>query len=281
IVIRPEFKTVTVPTFNFDGPADVVSRSYESVAAKAEELAKAHFAKHRGSKTERWVAEGMGHEPDDECPFCGQETRELELLKAYKAYFDSSYSEYLKRVSGIRESVLNRLGDAQLTSWIVAYEFNQGLHSVWAESLELKEIPTLDIAKAAGILKAAKAELLKLVEAKERNPLDAFDPAPFSNVLAKLNTVVSMAQSYNAVMAKLNEQAADYKAKFARADVAALTAKRSELLIRKNRYDAKTIHMLNAVLDARAGYKRAEMAKEAARAEVDKQIGRATWRDRG
>src|SRR5690606_37772358 len=120
---RPEFKTVTVRTFNFDGPADVVSRSYESVAAKAEELAKADFAKHRGSKTERWVAEGMGHEPDDECPFCGQETRELELLKAYKAYFDSSYSEYLKRVSGIRESVLNRLGDAQLASWIVAYEF--------------------------------------------------------------------------------------------------------------------------------------------------------------
>src|SRR5690606_33527501 len=134
----------------------------------------------------------------------------------------------------------------------------------------LKEIPTLDIAKAAGILKAAKAELLKLVEAKERNPLDAFDPAPFSNVLAKLNTVVSMAQSYNAVMAKLNEQAADYKAKFARADVAALTARRSELLIRKNRYDAKTIHMVNAVQDARAGYKSAEMAKDAARAELDK-----------
>src|SRR5690606_3102805 len=36
IASRPEFKAVTVPTFSFDGLAEVVASSFESVAFKAE-----------------------------------------------------------------------------------------------------------------------------------------------------------------------------------------------------------------------------------------------------
>jgi len=82
---RAAFKTVAVPSFNFDGLAEVLSSSFESLSMKAEETAKAHFAKHKGSSTERWVSEGLNHAPEEDCPFCGQPTGELELLKAYKS----------------------------------------------------------------------------------------------------------------------------------------------------------------------------------------------------
>lgn len=270
IANRPEFKTVAAPVFNLDGLAEVVASSFESLAVKAEEMAKAHFAKHNGSSTERWVSEGLGHKTHNECPFCGQQTGELELLKAYKAYFDGSYSGHLKRISGLREGVNSRLGDRQLVSWKASPEFNRGLLSVWAESLQINELPTLDFAKAIEALEAVKAELLRLVEEKERNPLAAMDPAPFANAPLALDAVVSMAQSYNAEIMKLNEAVTSYKAKFVKPDVVSLTTERGQLVTRKSRYDVETVRLVDAVKNARADYKTAEMAKDAARAELDK-----------
>lgn len=270
IANRPEFKTVSIPSFNFDGLPEVVASSFESLAVKAEEMAKAHFAKHNGSSTERWVSEGLGHQPDNECPFCGQQTDGLDLLKAYKAYFDGSYSDHLKKIYSLRESVNTRLGDRQLISWSVNSDFNQGLLSVWVESLGIQEVPTLDFAKAVEMLKAVKDELLILVEAKERNPLEALDHTPFVTALAELDTVASMARDYNVEIAKLNGGVANYKAKFAKPDVAVLTAKRGELVVRKSRYDAQTVLLINDVNKARADYKVAGIAKDAARAELDK-----------
>lgn len=270
IANRPEFKTVSVPSFNFDGLAEVVASSFESLAAKAEEMVKAHFAKHNGASTERWVSVGLEHQPDEECPFCGQQTNDLELLKAYKAYFDGSYSEHLKRISSLREDINSRIGDGQLVSWTVNSQFNQGLLSVWVESLGIQEVPTLDFAKAVETLRAVNAELLSLVEAKERNPLAELDPTPFVTALAELDVIVSMARNYNIEISTLNQAVADYKIQFAKPDVAALTTKRGQLVIHKNRYDAQTVLLVDEVNKARVNYKAAEAAKNAARAELDK-----------
>jgi wobble nucleotide-excising tRNase len=270
IANRPEFKAVAVPAFSFAGLAEIVVSSFESLAVKAEEVAKAHFAKHKGSSTERWVSEGLGHEPDDECPFCGQQTGALELLKAYKAYFDGSYSDHLARIYSFREGVTNRLGDSQLAFWTATHEFNQGLLSVWAESIGITEVPTLDFAKAVKKLESVKAELLMLVDAKERSPLTALDPEPLALAMIELDAVISMAKSYNDEVTKLNEQVVAYKAKLAKPDIATLTAKRSQVLIRKRRYDVKTVALVDEVTKARADYKAAETAKDAARAELDK-----------
>ncbi|WP_288841835.1 AAA family ATPase [uncultured Deefgea sp.] len=269
IAKRPEFKTVSVPTFSFDGFAEIVASSFESLSVGAEQLAKAHFAKHNGTSTEHWVAEGLRHQPQTECPFCGQKTGELELLNAYKTYFDRSYSDFVGRISGLRGAVQICLGDKLLDSWTINSEFNHGLLSVWAESLGINDIPKLDCAKGVEILNAIKAELQKLVEVKERNPLASLDPAPFNIALVALRAVTSMALSYNAQITKLNEQAAAYKAKFSKTDVNALTSKRDQLVIRKNRYDAKTIDLVDAVKSARANYKTAETAKNVARNALD------------
>lgn len=270
IARRPEFKTVVVPVFNFDELSEVVASSFESLSVKAEELAKAHFEKHNAANTERWVSEGLNHKPDEECPFCGQQTGGLELLKAYRAYFDGSYSAHLNRVSNLRESIGSRLGDRQFLTWTVNAQFNQGLFNVWAESLGIKEFPGLDLAKAETTLEAVKTKLLLLADAKEKNPLTALDPSPFAFAKTVLTVVVNIATDYNTEITKLNEQVAAYKTKFAKPDEAALTTQRGLLVIRKNRYDVKTVNLVDAVTKARADYKAAETAKELARTELDK-----------
>lgn len=266
---RPEFKNVAVPSFNFDGLPEVLASSFESLSVKAEETAKAHFAKHKGSSTERWIAEGMSHLPDEDCPFCGQPTGELELLNAYKAYFDGSYSEHLKRILVLRDAVILRMGAGQLVSWPASHEFNQGLLSVWAESLGITEIPSLDYGKALATLEAVKASLLKVAEEKERNPLVALDSEPFVNALAQLQSVVTSALEYNLKVTKLNEQVASHKAKLAMPNITALNTKRAELVVRKSRYEGKVVALVDEVAKARVAHKEAETAKDAARNKLD------------
>lgn len=270
IASRPEFKTVAVPIFRFGGLSEVIVSSFESMAIKAEEVAKAHFAKHNGLITERWVSEGLTHYPDEECPFCGQITSELGLLKAYRAYFDRSYSDHLKGIADLRNRVGMLVGDRQFISWEVHPEFNQGLLSVWAESLEIKDAPTLDFAGAIKTLEKVKVDLLMLVDDKERNPLVGRDPAPISVAMVELDIVISMAEQYNANIAKLNEKIVSYKARFAKPDVAALSAKRDQMVIRKRRYEAEALTQVDAVIKAREDHKTAEKSKDAARAELDK-----------
>lgn len=267
---RPEFKLVEVPSFNFGELLDVLANSFESMSVTAEEIAKAHFAKHKGSGTERWASEGLNHLPEDECPFCGQPTGELELLKAYKSYFDGTYSDHLMQISGLRDGVTSRLGDRQLISWTVNHEFNQGLLSVWAESLGITEVPSIEYDKAVTILEAVKTELLKVVEEKERNPLAALDSTLFEKVLVQLQDVPALAQNYNTEVVQLNEQVVAYKAKLATPDIAALNTNRAELVVRRNRYDDKVVALVDEVNRTRAGHKAAETAKDEARAELDK-----------
>lgn len=269
IVARPEFRGVALPVFSFDGLSEVFASSFESLAAKAEEVAKSHFSKHNGASTERWVSEGLAHQPDDECPFCGQETGDLELLKSYKAYFDASYSNHMARVSGLREDVISRFGGGQLASWTVNSEFNQGLLSVWAESLEITEIATLDSAEAAKIVETIKAEILALVDAKERNPLESLAATPIANAKIALDAVNCMAKNYNVEVKKLNEQVIAYKARIVKPDIPALNAMRGLLVIRKSRYESNTVALVDAVTQVRLEYKKTELAKNAARESLD------------
>lgn len=267
---RPSLRTIPVPKFDLSFLSEVLSSSFTSLAIKAERDAKAHFARHNGSETERWVAEGMRHRPDEDCPFCGQSTGQLDLLKSYKEYFDGAFTRHLQRVSGLREEVLARLSDRPFAAWGEASEGNRGVWQLWAESLELEPLPALDIASAIARLDAVKTSLLALAEAKVRSPHDAFDIGHLHVAATELESVAGTAQSYNQAVEEINQRISDYKQKLSKPDVAALELKRKNLATRKGRYEASTVRLVDAVKQARADYKAAEKAKDTAREALDR-----------
>ncbi|KQU85276.1 hypothetical protein ASC78_07915 [Variovorax sp. Root318D1] len=269
IAKRQEFKTVNVPQFAFEDLTEVIASSFESTSAVAAEMAKAHFAKHDGQQTEQWVANGLRHKPEEECPFCGQDTKELPLLKAYMEYFDNAYSHHMQQVSRLRSQVEERLLVGEILRWRTGPEFNKGLLDVWAESLGIKDVPHLDLEKAEAILIVARAKLDSLMVAKVASPLTALDTGLFAEVLAELGAVIAMATDYNTAITGLNEQIYAHKQKHAKPDVDALTRERTRLMLRKTRYDAKTVELVAAVEAARLSFKNAEAAKDKARGTLD------------
>lgn len=267
---RSSFRTVPIPGFDLSGIEEVLTSSFTSLAIKAEKDAKAHFAKHNGAETERWVAEGMHHKPEEECPFCGQKTGELDLLKSYKEYFDGAYTQHLSRVANLQIEANTRLGDRQLGVWEGTRESNLSVWQLWSESLELGGLADLSPEAANETLSSARASLTSLVEAKARAPHESVDISVLQATKAELAKVMERVQKYNETVEALNQKVAEYKQKLAQPNVPALEAKRRGLVVRKHRYEAVTVQLVEAVKKAREDYKEAEKAKDAAREALDK-----------
>lgn len=270
IVSRPHFKKTSIPQFRFDGIPELLQRSFESISMAAEETANAHFAKHNGSSTERWVAEGLNHKPEQECPFCGQSTADLHILKAYKTYFDGSYTEYQKQIKGIRPQVLQQLGGHLLTDWQSSDEFNLGLQSVWAESLGITAVPTLNHDWALDVLRKTEAALLEVISFKENDPLTALNPTSFLTIVSGLDVLTQAADDFNRQIDDLNTKIATYKAAIAEPDLAQLESIRTTLNIAKQRFEPKVTELVAKLGIARASVRTAEGARDAARTELDR-----------
>ncbi len=270
IASRSTFRTIPVPSFDLSSIEDALASSFSSLAIQAEVEAKAHFAKHNGTETEHWVAEGLRHKPEEECPFCGQKTANLDLLKSYQAYFDGAYTTHLSRVENLQLEVNRQLGNRQLIQWEGTLETNQSIAELWSASLELEKLPTIDMEKISTNLNAAIATLSELVKAKGSAPHRSVDVSVLKTTKAALSKLVDQNKKYNETVEALNHQVAAYKQKLAEPNIPALEANRKGLLTRKNRFEPDSVKRVEEYKRAREDYKTAGKDKDAARAELDK-----------
>lgn len=270
ILNRSSFRTIPVPSFDLSDIEKALVSSFNSIAIKAEREAKAHFAKHNGVETERWVAEGLRHKPDEMCPFCGQKTDEVDLLKSYKEYFDGAYTTHLGLVANLQLEVNRQVGDKKLNQWNGTLEMNQSVAELWSESLKLEMLPDLNLEKANATLVAAMTTLSDLVEAKVSAPHLALDVSMLKATKVALSELVEQTKGYNKAIEAINERVEAYKEKLTAPNVLMLETKRKGLLIRKNRYEPDSVERVDIHQKAREDYKAAEKAKDTARAELDK-----------
>jgi len=271
---RPLFRQVTVPEYDFTALKKLAASSFESVAATAEQTARAHFAAHSGSSTERWVAEGMHHKPDHDCPFCGQSTEGVELLAAYRTYFDDAYKQHLKKVAALPDQAHAAVSVRQVEDWHRAIESKVSTFSAWASSLELTDaaLPSLDVDEWTGLAQDARQQLQEAVAKKVEQPLTALPTEVFDEARASLEPLSAAAEAFNKAVAALNMRVEAHKATLATTDVAALQRERQELSIQAVRHQHEASQLVQALLDARKAYKAAETAKDAAKAELDKHM---------
>ena len=231
ILGRQGFRKLTVPVHNFDGIRAIAQAHFEGLQDDAERVVREHFDAHLGRETERWVSDGLRHRPDESCPFCGQETSELPLLRAYKSYFNQAYKEHLQRVASLRGLVEHQVSEGLVPEWGAAIDFNTGALEGWAGLLRL-ELPMFGIEKARAGIAAARAMVAALVEEKTAKPLEGIDVSALEQATAILNSVADDVAEYNAAVQVRNDEIERYKKGLAQADAASLQAQRRTVELR-------------------------------------------------
>src|SRR6185295_10209974 len=73
---------------------DILGRTLEDVSRDAETAVRSHLKAHGMEGNAIWLSTGLMHLSKDECPFCGQSTKGLDLIDAYKAYFNETYTAF-------------------------------------------------------------------------------------------------------------------------------------------------------------------------------------------
>lgn len=268
ILARPDFKKLIAPTFDLTKFKAVADSHFEQVQDGAEDLVKKHLNAHMGAATERWISTGLEHKLEPDCPFCGQKTDGIELIQAYKTYFNQAYQDYLSRIETMRSMVSQSVSTASISNWSSVQGFNEGAAGIWNATIEFT-LPNIDFVGAEETIQNAQQALIKVAENKKLRPLEPIEDNVVAVIESQLSSISTSVIIYNTEIDAINAKIALHKKSLFAADVKALISQRTNLELRKIRHDPKVNAVVDLVAAARNEHKQAETAKNTAKANLD------------
>ena len=148
----------------------VASATIDTLSGDVAARVRDHIEKHYlGSSGDRWVKYGVEHQRTEDCPFCGQSTRDVDIVEAFRAYYSEGYARLVAdRDSAIAE-VRSLLGAAD-SSWRATADANDKDFEFWGTVADLPLPPVLNAGERDRIDAGLNA-LDKLLATKVTNPL--------------------------------------------------------------------------------------------------------------
>lgn len=241
-----------------------------NLAEEAEKKLRAHLSEHTNGATESWIQQGVAYQKDEICPMCGQSTAGLDLLKAYRAYFDKTYSEFKQRLAASQQKIGQAFGDKAVLAVQTLIGENAAVWEFWrqlgiGEGLNLPDAtPMIDAIGKVG--DEANALLAKKIAA----PLEAVTTTDqLKQALANVTSVSSLVTAYNTAVKTFNAEVAAFKAKQASTDVSKLKSELAALSLVQLRHSANVVQALNNCTEAEETKIRLEKEKAIAKADLD------------
>ncbi|MCI1016760.1 AAA family ATPase [Herbaspirillum sp. C7C2] len=254
------------PKLEFDALKRVLESTLTDVQADAEDVVMRQISKH--GSTEAWLHEGLEHEDGENCPFCGQDIRGIQIFTAYKAYFSEAYNKHKAAINSLMDIVQAGTRDAYIASWLGSIDFNAGITDRWHGIIEF-QLPSANSAKASAMMLEARRSLASFAERKQKAPLERIDGECLNHGRELLAGIDDIITSYNKEIDTINKRIDEFKKHLAGRDVEALKIQRNELSLHKIRHDPKVQLHVDALIEVRAELKSVETAKIAAKTQLD------------
>ena len=268
LTARAGLSQLSAPIADLDGFAKVLKSAFEHVHENAQATVRAHLEKHGGRAAERWVSEGLSFHKGDSCPFCGQATPGLDLLDAYKTYFNAEYAAHMRRVMGLSATATAVLPEAFIVMWETEHRANSDRANAWDAQVKVECQPP-DLAKLRVLAANIRDSLDRAAVLKSQAPLDAVDPEALADARADWATVNGMLADYNATVDRANVAIAAFKKGLAEENQADLERELAAVRLRKTRHAPEVIALVDERAKADKERSRCEAAKAQAREELD------------
>jgi wobble nucleotide-excising tRNase len=179
-------RTLAIP-FDFQTASEILIKSIDTISD--EYLLK--FKTHKehlemDGKEEEWLMQGFEAIKDETCPFCLRPFDEsVEILEAYKQYFNEEYNNLLKSIEEIKEAIYNYNLEADFLEIENSISSNINLIEFW--KTHIPNPPTLvSIIQQKDSFLAAYEKVKEIFKKKSENPIQAQD----TSVLTEFKTVV-------------------------------------------------------------------------------------------
>ncbi len=267
---RALLSELTLPAIP-EGFSDILSRTIDDISSDAESLLADHLAA-RGMTASggNWIAQGIEHAADDICPFCGQDTRGLPLVAAFRAVFSERYKVLRSDIAAAKAQTIQAFGDAALARLDMVVEKNKSGIEFWGGYCTFDPalvVVPLGISAAARRLGEAA---LALLDRKAGAPLDAIAADEgFTRAITAYGAATADTNSVNDAIRAVNTL---ISAKKTEADKVNVTAAEAELMRRqaiKNRHTEPVATLCATHCGLVSAKAAIDKRKEAARDKLD------------
>ena len=117
-----------------------ILKTLDTISKDAERKTKEHIKSCLGDHGEEWIEEGIGYLSQSEnCPFCGQQHNQNELISAYQDYFSELYSKHKSEIKNLSDQINESFSERKLLEFQRVIEENHQLISQWNEDLTLPD----------------------------------------------------------------------------------------------------------------------------------------------
>jgi wobble nucleotide-excising tRNase len=224
-------------------PADLqatLNLTLEAVSSEAEAKIRQHIADHAMAKQgQAWISQGLQFNCEPNCPFCGQDITNNELVELYKQYFSEAYKQLKAGLIQQGVNFSNGFGDRQIQEIISSIRENISLVQFWKRYLDITDLPDLDTDSVRTVLSEMKEATLVLLRSKATNPLEIVPlDERFNTALQHFNELTNNLNAYNQICARFNEAVEAKKSAVRNINLPALQATLRRFELSKRRFEA-------------------------------------------
>src|SRR6202158_1057911 len=247
----------------------LLERVLDDVSADAESAVNNHLVNHAKAGGEEWIAEGCSYANGEDCPFCGQSTKDLHLIAAYRKYFSESYQAFKKELAAMQQTVEKALGDASLLALQRTLSDNAALVTFWSKFVKV-DLPELTFAELQATVADLRMSALALLKAKLAAPLEPiYADESFRTALTQFQTLATRVQEYTNAVTAANVVVNAKKKETGVGNLAKAKADLSVLQAIQKRYEPSVDADCRALSDSLKNKADLDEEKISAKAELD------------
>ena len=213
LVARKDPEVIPVIQFDVQEVFAILRATLPNIEAAAEAAVRAHLAKHKVPDFEDWISRGQQYVSGADCPFCGQPIGGIDLIQAYRSYFNTTYADLKRQIVKLQSEIERQLSDSRIEAVVSAANTNAARIEAWKDQLPITP-PMIDREALMADLRRAREALLELVAAKQRAPLESMgsgeDAEAVQAALAKVNGAIG---TYNTALQPVASEITGFKRK--------------------------------------------------------------------
>lgn len=198
---------IRIPAWGHDILKRNLERTLEDVSKEAEELIKRHINEYLDDSGERWLSYGLEHIKDDKCPFCTQNINGIELVAAFKQYFNETYAGFISEVSSALQAEKEKASVDIISNLIRQFSNNETLLEYWRPHISPDaSLPSGLSEQLESKWKTLANEVNKVIDAKVGNLLEKIDlPETLKESSGAIDVLRRAIEEYNNQVRVINE----------------------------------------------------------------------------
>ena len=204
----------SLPEIPIEEIKTLLGKTLTDVSEGAESKVEEHLSQCMDGGDEEWIKTGMSFLQDEECPFCGQDLKGVDLIEAYRGYFSEEYNSLKSSVEALFRQVTSKiLPENGWHSVDSVFDQNQSRYDFWKQRIDgSHEIPSELREQGEEVWNDLRRVLSSLLQKKKTAPLE---PVEFGDeeqeALDAYQSLCEQLETYAEEVSEVNEKIESFK----------------------------------------------------------------------